>query len=452
MDDTSKLAPRTLSGIDAVDQSWGGLFRGGRYLAYGTTAAGRSLLTTLFVSEGTRSLDTSLLISRLRTTDLAIQAASLGFDLPEAVRSGILRVSRTPVELELIDRDDDSLEASLKALASLIIDSKAERVIVDDFSPFARFTSFDRFRTAFARLITELEHIPATLLLGMPEPANDSSRRIVDYVSALMTGCMHVHAKCVDGFSQRTISLIPQIGHLTRRVDLYWNVEQLVAKADNVLLSLETLRHAVPARDADVGRMEREEILPEPSPTPEPELAESDDEESTAEDGALTVEADGRDDAHAFEFSVEPEMVSESHDEEVVFLDRSRFTEELQLYYDDFEASETSFVLVAMRTDEPHDGNGSEDFRTIIQTLQTVLGREDSLFADPVVERIIVILGDGDSDAAQGLFANLRSRLRDTVPDRADHLMNAVAAVVVPNGQPFNTAEEFVSYVLESGE
>lgn len=438
MSDSSSFAPRTLSGIDVVDQSWGGLFRGGRYLAYGTTASGRTLLSTLFVSEGIRSLDTSLLISRLRSTDLTIQAASLGFDLPEALRSGILRVSRTPVELELIDRDDDSLEASLKALASLIIDANADRVVVDDFSAFARFSSFDRFRTALARLVTELEHIPSTLLIGMPEPANDASRRIVDYMSTLMTGCLHVHVECADGFSQRTISLIPQIGHLTRRVDLCWQVDQVVARKDDVVASLERLRHRVPERSTTFDEQEPTPALDIPSPTAGSETIGAPDE--------YEIEAD---DAVSFEFSVEPATALSPEAEEQVFLDRMRFTEELQLYFDDYEASKTPFTLVAMRTEEPHDGAASEDFRIIIQALQSVLGREDSVFADPAVERIIIILGEGDTEDAQRLFSRLRARLQEAVPERADHLMNVVAAVVVPDGKPFTTAEEFVHYVLD---
>ncbi len=98
--------------------------------------------------------------------------------------------------------------------------------------------------------------------------------------------------------------------------------------------------------------------------------------------------------------------------------------------------------LVAMRTEDPNDGTGSDDFRHIIQALQDVLKREDSLFADPIVERIIVILGDGKSDEAQDLFASVKNRLRETAPDKADHLLNVVAAVIVPDGKPFTTAEE----------
>ena len=450
MDDSATFAPRTLFGIESVDQSWGGLFEGGRYLTYGTNASGRSLLPAAFIAAATRSLQTSLLVSRLRSADLAIQATSLGFDLPQAVNSGLLRVSRTPFELELIDRDDDSLESSLKVLASLIVDATADRVVIDDFSAFARFSSFDRFRTAFARLITELEHIPSTILFGMPEPANDASRRIIDYMSTLMTGCLRVHLTCVDGFSQRTISLIPQIGHVTRRVDVGWQLEQVVARADDVAKSLQRLRGttALPSVAA----------VPPVAPTPPSETTAEDPTEETdlwvpthqepVIDQTVSVDVTP-DEPSSFEFSVEPVPPTPVEDAGLVFLNRERFTDELQLYFDDYETSGSSFTLVAMRTEEPDDGTGSDDFREIIQALQNVLKREDSLFADPIVERIIVILGDGKSDEAQNLFASVKNRLRETAPDKADHLLNVVAAVVVPDGKPFTTAEEFVRYVLD---
>ena len=63
-----------------------------------------------------------------------------------------------------------------------------------------------------------------------------------------------------------------------------------------------------------------------------------------------------------------------------------------------------------------------------------------------------MILGDGDPDGAQQLFTRLRSYLRESNPERADHLLNVVAAVVVPKGKPFSTAEEFVQYVLDEGQ
>lgn len=445
MSNSATFAPKILSGIDVVDQAWGGLFKGGRYLAYGTNASGRSLLTTSYIAAGTKSLDTSLLVSRLRQADLAIQAASLAFNLAEAIQSGLLRVSRTPFELELVERDDDSLESSLKALASLIVDASADRVIVDDFSPFTRFSSFDRFRTAFARLMTELEHAPSTLLVGMPEPANDASRRIVEYVGTLMTGALHLHVGCVDGFSQRTISLIPQIGHVTRRLDLCWTIDHQVAAVDELARPLDSIREAQPT--ASTGRPAIEET-PDYEPPARAEAVAGTSEEDTADEIAhKSVE----DESTSFEFSVEP-APDLGASEEMVFLDRDRFTDELQLYFDDFETAETPFTLVAMRSEEPKDGSGSDDFHSIIAALQGVLGREDSLFADAVVERIIVILGDGDPDGAQQLFTRLRSYLRESNPERADHLLNVVAAVVVPNGKPFSTAEEFAQYVLDEGQ
>lgn len=441
MDGSSHFAPRIISGIDVLDQAWGGLFRGGRYLVYGTTASGRSLFTTSFVAAATNLLEPSLLVSRLRETDLAIQSASVGFDQREAAASGILRVSRTPFELELIDRDDNSLESSLKALASLIVDSSADRVVIDDFSAFARFSSFDRFRTAFARLVTEIERVPATVLLAMPEPANEASRRVIDYISSLMTGCVHVHLKCVEGFSQRTISLIPQIGHLTRRIDLTWNVERIIARAEDVAGTLAPPKTRIGPPAETPGDLR--DVTPA---TSEPAATEA-EEQAAREPEPQMEEVSGE--LGSFEFSVEPATDVGEEDEELVFLNRERFTDELQLYFDDFEASAAAFTLVAMRTEARRGESASDDFGAILHGLQSVLGREDSLFADPATERIIVILGEGDSRQAQELFSRLRNRLRDADPHRADHLLNAVSAVVVPDGQPFSTAEEFVAYVLD---
>ncbi len=447
---------RISSGIDPIDSAWDGLFKGGRYLVYGKNSDGRSHLALLFTAEATRHLQTSLLITGLRTTDLHIQASSLAFDIESASRSGILRVSRIPSELELIYDDDETVESALKSLSNLIVDASADRVVIDDFSPYTHLSSFTRFRTAFIRLLSEIEHVGSTLLIAMPEPANEASRRMIEFMGTLMTGSIHVHVSAAEGPARRTLTLQPQIGHITAHVAREWNLDRIVAKSE--------LTAAAPLAN---DRFETASTTA--AETPEPEITEQKTDGVIAPEDGVTMEeaADAIEppDVEAeFESPEEtPEPVLETTSEGLtltvvdetrgqVFDDRGRFAEELQLYFEDFESDSTSFTLVAMRMEDPKDPGTSSDFHVITSLINETLGPQDTVYADETMERIVVLLGEGSSEDAQGLFARLKARLRISIPDRADHLMNAVSAVVVVNGKPFGTADEFLRYVLEDVE
>ncbi|MBT8399613.1 MAG: hypothetical protein KJO98_03990 [Rhodothermia bacterium] len=420
------------SGVSGIDHYWGGVFRGGRYLVYGRNSAGKNLLPVVFVASATSRLESTLLVTRLRDLDLTIQASGVGFDDTAARQSGLLKVSRIPAELEVLHADDDGLESALKALASLIVDASADHVVIDDFSPFARFSSFDHFRTAFVRLLDEIGHIDSTLVLCMPAPANEASRRIIELMGSHMTGSIHVHMVQIDGHVQRTLSLMPQVGHATRRTEVPWLLETP---------AISTIQHPVAGwqPSAETGRENVDEPDEVDGTTPELRIDEmfSDTSESPAE----------KEPTYAGEHDLELTAHDETRGQ--AFEDRSRFTEELQLYFEDYESSGTPFVLVAMRMEDAYDRTDLDEFELISRIVEDSLDREDSIFVDPGTERMIIILGQENGGVAQDLFARIKNRMRAEMPQQSEQLMNAVSAVVVKNGSPFVTASEFLSYILD---
>ena len=436
MDGSHTTVERIPTGASGIDHYWGGVFRGGRYLVYGRNAAGRNLLPMVFLASATNSLETSLLVTRLREADLDIQAFGIGFDAQSAKASGLLKVSRIPAELDVLQADDEGLESALKALASLIVDADADRVVIDDFSPFSRFSSFDHFRTAFVRLLDEVERVKSTMVIGMPEPANDASRRIIDMIGGHMTGSVHVHIAHHEGFSQRTLSLLPQIGHATRRVDVPWEIDMdASARTTPSVVAIPSL----PLDESDDdGQLDASDAAVEPhmaaSPEPPPTATPRQDDDTPIPEAPM----------------VSPELTVVDEFPGQVFDDRDAFADELQLYFEDYESSGAPFVLVAMRMEDANDGSESDDFQVVTGLVRESLYREDTMLADPGTEKIVVILGQEDGAAAQELFARIKDRMRSDLPRHADELMNAVSAVVVNNGSPFLTASEFLSYVLDS--
>ncbi|NQV71990.1 hypothetical protein HQ496_02620 [bacterium] len=223
------FAPKHLSGIDVIDDAWGGLYRGGSYLVSGRAASGRGLLTLMFARTGAAFSEPTLLVSPDRQKDLMIQAASIGFNLREAHDSGIVRLLRVPPLMNLQNMGDDGVSKALWDLVTLIRRHRPTRLIMNDFMPFVAFRSFDRFRNEFIQFLEQIDSLDTTTLLVMPEPANPQSSRVIEFMASQMTGSIHIElAEDSPTTTKRRISLIPHIGHIKRQVIDYWDLEDLI--------------------------------------------------------------------------------------------------------------------------------------------------------------------------------------------------------------------------------
>ena len=226
------FAPKHLFGIDVIDNAWGGLYRGGSYLVYGRAASGRGLLTLMFAHTGSRLGESTLFISPDRHKDLMIQAASIGFNLKEAHEAGDVRLVRVPPLLNLQSMGDDGVSRALWDLVTLIRQHRPTRLVMNDFMPFVAFRSYDRFRTEFIQFLEQIDSLDTTTILVMPEPANEQSGRVIEFMASQMTGSIRIEVGD-EGITstKRRISLVPHIGHIKREVVDYWDLEKLVASA-----------------------------------------------------------------------------------------------------------------------------------------------------------------------------------------------------------------------------
>ncbi len=222
------FAPKHLFGIDVIDNAWGGLYRGGSYLVYGRAASGRGLLTLMFAHTGSALGESTLFISPDRHKDLMIQAASIGFNLKEAHEAGDVRLVRVPPLLDLQSMGDDGVSRALWDLVTLIRQHRPTRLVMNDFMPFVAFRSYDRFRTEFIQFLEQIDSLDTTTILVMPEPANEQSGRVIEFMASQMTGSIRIELGDQSvPTTMRRISLIPHIGHIKREVVDYWDLENL---------------------------------------------------------------------------------------------------------------------------------------------------------------------------------------------------------------------------------
>ncbi|MBO6574806.1 MAG: hypothetical protein JJ976_05275 [Rhodothermales bacterium] len=407
----SSFAAMLPSGIDPIDEEWGGLYRGGAYLAFGRAATGRGLMTLRFAQTGATGGEKCLFIASDRPRDLVIQAASIGFDLKQAQQDGLIRLMRIPPMMNPQAMGDDAVAKALWDLVTIIRKQRPDRLVINDFMPFVMFRSFDRFRMEFIRMLEQIDSLDTTVMVALPEPANPQSRRVIDFMAGQMTGAVHIEAADEEPTStERRLTLIPHIGQIKRQVVRHWDLADVV-----------TTPGQAPVITEEVS-------MPDVTPAPEaPRFPH------------VAPDALGE----------EPEAPSAPKEDAMErYSDRVSFRDRLQNFFINREDVASPFLLLAMRMDQTSD-RGPVDFEFIIDLVADSLRPQDDMLISPINERLVVLLADSKPEEAQGFFARLKNRLRADAPQQADHLLHAVSAIVVPDGRPFQSADEFLTYALD---
>ena len=445
------FAPKILSGIDVIDQEWGGLYRGGSYLVYGRAASGRGLLTLMFIQTGALLGESCLIISPERPKDLMIQAASIGFDLQKAHGEGTVRLMRIPPLFNLQSVGDESVAQALHDLVSIIRQHRPKRLVVNDFTPFVLFRSFDRLRAEFIQMLEQIDPLDTTMMLAVAEPASRRSEEVVDFMKSQLTASIHLEMVPNGDFStKRRLTLIPHIGHLKRKVVENWDLESLMASSEALASSLRMLPAQEEARPAPPAAPTTPE--PEPEQPASPVSRASDIVEhldifvtppSVPEPAATPPEP-------AVPEPPAPEPPAPEPEKPTAMTDREAFRELLQRHFLERDLNDTPFLLLAMRMDRTSRKTVRPfEFEFILDLVSESLREQDAMLADMEHERLVVLLANSRPEEAQNFFSQLKNRLRQDTPQQADHLLHSVSAIVVPDGRPFQTAEEFLSYALD---
>lgn len=492
------FAPKISSGIDAVDRVWGGLYEGGAYMVYGRVSNGRGLVSLLFSQIGAALDEKTLYVSTERSKDLIIQAASIGFDIRKAHRLGIFKLVRTTQLLKPHPDHKDDKYSPFDRLMSQVRSYAPTRLVLSDPSAFAG--DIDplsvAFRNAYARFLEQIEPLGTTVMLSLPEPASDEARRFTEFVMSMSTAGLYVGKRDDEAESgTHQLTLIPQIGHITRHRTLDWDLSALVARAERVESTYKALQGRIAASGGafllpehkqieTAPRVEVHEVPLPPVPTeppaptevvtsePTPVIVEReyDDEivvpHQTLDDlvdssldpvremsdiGAATAASDGGDTSIVARVLDEvlrsPEAVVEidsppTHDS------RAAFSSTLQTYFDAAAENRTDFLVVAMRVDAADVS--AHEFAALCDSVAACSRDKDALFSDPRTRRLVLLMPESSADQAQALFASVKARLKQEGVGQGGSLLSKVSAIVVPNGNPFENAESFLGYVLDS--
>ncbi len=512
-------APKLSSGIDLIDETWGGLYEGGSYLVYGRSASNRDLIPLLFAAHG--GAEPCLYLSSDSPSDMALRAQSHGIDLRGGGSVNILQLPRIADSTEV---GDDQLTSALSDVVSQVERAHPQRVVIDDFMPFVAFHSYDRFRSGFVDLLERIDAVDSTLMLTMAAPANDEAETVIEFMRNQMTGALHIlRPDDEERATMCRVAFHPNIGHAGLEGEREWDVRSWIlpsglhdrsgrrfrfseeagpsprqarwtkpdrhTRANDAAPATEREGSAADHRSDPSARPHRPARpiippirlgadVPDPS-TPEPSFTErsthvradsshrripriplgrADELPQRPAEADLGRER-GPEQAHPMQGAARPTTkgpafrpvaLAESAHYRTSHTDREAFRTRLQKEFLRHNIDHTPFVLIAMRMVRPGVTEGRPfDFDFILDLVTESLRDQDDVFVDLDRERLIVMLAESGADASPPFFGRLKQRLREEAPRQADALMQSVSAIVVPNGRPFRTAEEFLTYAMD---
>ena len=405
-----------------IDTSWGGMYQGGSYLCYGHASSGRGLLGMLFLQTGVLLEEKGLFLSPGRPHDWMIQASTVNFDLKAARDQKQVKMVWIPSSLRKQVPQNQGPSRVIAELVKIIYDEAPRRVVINDFSPFLAFRSFEQFQAVFVQFMRKLGKLEnTTVILMMPDAVNRPSKQIIDFMRNHMTGSVHIALEQNEGMeNKRRVVLQPGIGHINNEVLAHWKIPGETSDSVPEIQNLKKTGSAAPSASSMRANFLRADSL-------------AHIEDVIPLHGDLAMPTIGI------------ESIQKVALENEVFCSKLKrlFKQRELSYYD-------PFLLVALRIEhEDIEIDPDVVFENVLSVMTHLVEDEDHMLCDLDRERIIVVIPNKGAEAIQDVFGKLQAELKEQAPDLAEILPNAVSAVAVADGHPFSSPEDFLAYALE---
>lgn len=180
------MTDKTPIGIDLLDSSYGGIFRGRPFLISGPSKSGKTAAAFHFLRKGLRLRERCLILTARPAADVLAEAEGLGLGFADAAREG---------ELILLEYGDDvpgrhnetqiTLPPdSFMQLATVISEQAVMRLVLDTCVPWVAVNSPDRLEEHVFSFIRSLDRMGVTTMLTMPKAASLASAKLYKMIEA----------------------------------------------------------------------------------------------------------------------------------------------------------------------------------------------------------------------------------------------------------------------------
>ncbi len=217
------------SGIQLVDNTWGGFYKGGTYLLVGERKTGKTLISIQYAVEAAKQKGSCLFFTNVRPKDVIIQAASIDVDLEDYINQNkiiIVRVAPPSDAFGFSDRDI-LLSEYLTDIENLVNQYNPTRIVFDEITPYVDYQDTNRLKSVFTSTFEGIEDRGITSLLILREPASMEAQLIFNVLGSFATGVIQLYKSTDEAGIVRggVIDIQPNVGHSEGRFKANYSIE-----------------------------------------------------------------------------------------------------------------------------------------------------------------------------------------------------------------------------------
>ncbi len=152
------------TGINSIDNTWGGFYNGSTYVINGPEKSGRTSLALQYAYHAALRGEVVVLFTDVRPRKLIVAAHSQGMNIQPLIENNKLIILRmAPLRMsEDIDDRDVYLSEFLFDILKAANEFKPSSVIFDELTPYMDFNDKDSFLDIFNEIIESLEDMLIT--------------------------------------------------------------------------------------------------------------------------------------------------------------------------------------------------------------------------------------------------------------------------------------------------
>lgn len=217
------------SGIQLVDSTWGGFYKGGTYLLVGERKTGKSLICIQYAYEAAKQKGTCLFFTNARPKDIIIQAASIDIDLEDYINQNKIIVVRVapPNDFYGFSDKDNLLTEYLVDIENLVNQYNPTRLVFDEITPYVDYQDTNKLKAVFTSTFERIEDRGITSLLVLREPASIEAQLIFNVLGSFATGVIQLYKSTDESGIVRggVMDIQPNVGHSEGRFKANYSIE-----------------------------------------------------------------------------------------------------------------------------------------------------------------------------------------------------------------------------------
>jgi KaiC/GvpD/RAD55 family RecA-like ATPase len=408
------------SGIDLVDQEWGGFYKGGSYILQGPHKSGRTLLGLQYAMQAVNQKEICIYFTTMRPKDLMIQAASIGFDLQTYMNQNLIIVVRVslPADVGEVKNSDEYLKEYYTDIIKVIQQYNPNRIIFDELTPYLSFSNVNFLNNIFIQTLETIEEKNIISLFILGEPVTPLADTISDAVTNQVTGTIYLRKKpqTTEGkFQGGTITIVPNIGHTEGQFTANYNIEPnkgVVAECRKSNLPLN-----VPQQQNQIAPVENHP--------------------------AFTQQIYNREHRYlnlsSLNLPSEPYSFSNLYDYNDFLL---ILNNQIAL----FRSTGQIFNVVSFKLDLTAVQNGLITLNQLQNAVRLASDKKDKICIRE--NKVIILITRGDNKAVQNIISKIQNNLPSTNPEYIRLVLNYISVMSVEIDNHFENADILMNYII----